>query len=226
MTEKFDIGEHLRDLLATSRTHDDMSTEEIASLMEKLEGSEFWTVFMTAQEQASKGIREDTDLSGTKLFEGIYNEMQSMDDEERKEKGLEPRPWSEIKPELEMELEEEGKRMIEQLEAEVRTLDAEQRKTQGLEPRPAEELEAEMDLEGRIWRLQEMAMEYDEQKRKADGQGPSFWKGFIGEFKDTLIALEKDGRDGLIALTNMVSLCERADEEIRQERLLGLAPEI
>ncbi|KAL8673411.1 MAG: hypothetical protein Q9168_002154 [Polycauliona sp. 1 TL-2023] len=219
MTEKFNIGEHLKDLLAMSRTHDDMPTKEITYLMEKLDRSEFWTIFMMAHERGGPRLGGVAELTPDEFIESFYADVQAKDNQERKANGLEPRPWSEIELELEKRLEEVGDGMPEELKAEARKL------AEGIEePGAGEGLGEEMGrgLQDRMWHIQEMVMEYAEQERKNKGLEPSFWKGFMGEFKEALDGLERDGSDGVSALRHMVSLCERADENIRQERDLGL----
>ncbi|KAL8759033.1 MAG: hypothetical protein Q9199_001055 [Rusavskia elegans] len=174
-----------------SNTYDDMPTEEeMAYLKEEVERSKFWSAFLREFEKSPMEALED-----------YQKTMQSMDDEKRKEMGLEPRPWSEIA----MELEEESNRVFEHFEEDLRKSDAEQRKAQGLEPRSDEELEAELSL-GLGHQIQEVVMKYDDQKRKEKGLQPRSWKEFMEEFEEAVESLKEDGNDGVSALTKMASL--------------------
>lgn len=225
MAEKVnDIQEHLKDLLAMSQSHDDMPTEEIASLIEKLEGSKYWAQYTMVQESVRTEPLETApeELSPDKLQEFIRNTLQSDDDEKRKKQGLEPRAWSEVEKEFE-ELAQEWERIVEKTETEARGFDAEQRKAEGLEPRSEEDFDAEMG-EGleRICNMMAMVMKIQEEKLEEKGldSNQMFWEPFSAEFNEVVEGLRKGGGDGVSALRTLVSLCERADERLRQQSSL------
>ncbi|KAL8859084.1 MAG: hypothetical protein Q9178_004347 [Gyalolechia marmorata] len=151
-----------------SDTHDDMPTEEeLAHLKSEVERSRFWADFIGELEKSPMEALED-----------FRKTMQTKDDEERKEKGLELRPWSEIAEELE----EESDRV--------------------------KELEAELGpgMGARIEQIQEVVMKYDDQKRKEKGLEPRSWKKFMEEFVEAIEGLREHGEEGASALSNMASL--------------------
>ena len=226
MAEKVnDIQEHLKDLLAVSKSHDDMPTEEIASLIEKLEGSKYWAQYTMVQERIHTEPLETAppqELSPDEVQEYIRNTLQSDDDEKRQKQGLEPRAWSEVEKEFE-ELAQEWERIVERTEAEAREFDAERRKAEGLEPRSEEDFDAEMG-EGleRICNMMAMVMKLQEEKLEEKGldSNRGFWEPFSVEFNEAVEGLRKGGGDGVSALRTLVSLCERADERLRQQSSL------
>ena len=226
MAEKVnDIQEHLKDLLALSRSDDDMPTEEIASLIEKLEGSKYWAQYTMVQERIHTEPLETAppqELSPDEVQDFIRNTLQSDDDEKRQKQGLEPRAWSEVEKEFE-ELAQEWERIVEKTEAEAQEFDAERRKAEGLEPRSEEDFDAEMG-EGleRICNMMAMVMKLQEEKLEEKGldSNRGFWEPFAAEFNEAVEGLKKGGGDGVSTLRTLVSLCERADERLRQQSSL------
>ncbi|KAL8731868.1 MAG: hypothetical protein Q9166_003152 [cf. Caloplaca sp. 2 TL-2023] len=174
--------------------NDDIPTKgELAHLREEAERSRFWADFVRELEKEPLEAIDD-----------FQKPMQSKDDEERKAKGLSPRPWVEIAADLE----EDSNRLFEHFEEDVRKWDADQRRAKGLEPRSDEELEAELGpgLGPITDQIQEVVMKYDDQKRKEKGLEPRSWREFMEEIEEAGEGLGGRESDGGTALTNMASL--------------------
>ncbi|KAL8704586.1 MAG: hypothetical protein Q9225_008078 [Loekoesia sp. 1 TL-2023] len=131
--------------------------EKAARVLEealKDDNHDFWTNF-------------GKEWEGDETLDELQEQIQADDDKKRKEKGLEPRPWSEIQEEME----EESNRSLETFDEDLMKWDTEQRKAQGLEPRSKEEMEE--DLMPQIAGLMhEVIYKYDTRKRKEKGLPP------------------------------------------------------
>ncbi|KAI4279508.1 MAG: hypothetical protein LQ337_000209 [Flavoplaca oasis] len=181
-----------------SDAQEDIPTEEeIASLKEELEKSEFWTAFMKEFDKAPMEILKD-------FQETMRETVQPKDDEQRKANGLEPRPWSEIATDLE----EEAYGFLNEYLEGIRECNAEERKSQGLESRSDKELEAQQHpgLEHLFEGLQEVVMIYDDKKRKQDGLEPRSWQEFKKAFEEAVEGASKAGEDETSALIRMAAL--------------------
>lgn len=181
-----------------SDTREDIPTEEeIASLKEELESSEFWAAFMKEFDKAPEEILKD--------FQKTMREtVQHKDDGERKANGLESRPWSEIA----IDIEEEAYRFLSEYLEGIRECNAGERKSQGLESQSDKELEAQEHpgLEHLFEGFQEVIMMYDDEKRKQDGLEPRSWQDFKKAFEEAVEEVNKAGDDKSSALVKMASL--------------------
>ncbi|KAL8871566.1 MAG: hypothetical protein Q9174_002629 [Haloplaca sp. 1 TL-2023] len=102
--------------------------------------------------------------------------LKAKDAEDRKQKGLDPRPWSELAKECEQQMNQ----AIEDMDEQVKMYDCEARKEEGLEPRSSEEIKKVLypDFDTATDMIKAVALKHDAAVRKKNGLEPRSWKEF------------------------------------------------
>ncbi|KAL8967962.1 MAG: hypothetical protein Q9183_002681 [Haloplaca sp. 2 TL-2023] len=145
------------------------------------EDASFWEHFEEDVGIYSKAISENI-----QAFQAMLKEN---DAEERKEKGLEPRPWSELAKDYEQQM-NQG---LEEVTEHIQEYDCEMRKEKGLEPRSIEEIKSVMypDFDTPTEMIKAVALKHDNAVRKKQGLEPRSWEEF-----NAAIWTEVEGPDG------------------------------
>ena len=144
------------------------------------EDATFWEHFEEDVGIYSKAISENI-----QAFQAM---LKANDAEDRKQQGLEPRPWNELAKDYEQKMNQGLEDMDEQIQA----YDCDTRKENGLEPRSSEEIKSVLypNFDTAAEMIKTVALKHDTIGRRKRGLEPRSWE----EFNDA-IGTEVEGVD-------------------------------
>ncbi|KAL8729284.1 MAG: hypothetical protein Q9181_005054 [Wetmoreana brouardii] len=159
------------DSLAPAEGRTEITLEEAAEILNQAldnDDHSYWKHFGADFSPYGNSSTEDV-----KIFRQM---IQVRDDEDRKEQGLEPRPWTEIAKEHEVE----SMQYLRDFDKNVLEWDSEQRRKKGLEPRSANDIKAQFhpQYESCAELMKAVALKCDALERKKKGLEPRSWEEF------------------------------------------------